>query len=273
MILEQTKSVWKMYREQTGNRVVLFFERLHQIGAFAIITGVVTFRKFNVARRVVHPLIFHQILRSGVHLFGMVAFIGIALGLVIIGQTVTLLSQVGATEYVGVVMVTVVMRELGPLLTAVLVLARAGTANMVELGMSRALGEVEVLESLGIDPIHYLVMPRVIGLALAVFCLATYLVGMTFISGWLFAFLHNVPVTLSDYSGQLGAALHWEDFLLFAMKTSAFGVIIAVVSCYHGLAKPLKVEDVSSVTSRAVVESVVGCVLVDAVFIVAYLVL
>ena len=103
-------------------------------------------------------------------------FLGIALGLLVIAQTTALLSQLGAQAYVGTIMVTVVVRELGPLLTAILVLARAGTANVVELGTLRALGEVRALESLGIDPIHYLVMPRMLGLAVAVFCLTVYLI-------------------------------------------------------------------------------------------------
>ena len=67
-------------------------------------------------------------------------------------------------------MVAVVVRELGPLLTAMLVLAWSGTRNVIELGTARALGEVEALEALRIDPIHYLVVPRVIGMALARVC-------------------------------------------------------------------------------------------------------
>jgi phospholipid/cholesterol/gamma-HCH transport system permease protein len=271
MVATATKTVWKLYRETTGNRIVRTIDLLRELGAFAIITLGVTLTKFNTAKRVVHPLIYTQVWRAGVALLPMVGFIAAALGLVIVGQTVSLLTRIGAQEYIGTVMVTVVMRELGPLLTAVLVLARAGTTNAVELGTARALGEVEALESMGIDPVHYLVMPRVIGLATSVFCLATYLVVIAFGCGWLFAFLQDVPLTMATYFGQLGQALRWQDFVLFAMKTAGFGAIIAVVNCYHGLARPLKVEELSSVTGRAVVESVVGCVLLDAVFIVAYL--
>jgi len=271
MVAAATKTTWKLYRETTGNWIVRGVDLLREVGAFAIITIGVTITKFNVARRVVHPLIYEQIWRAGVRLFAMVAFIAMALGLVIVGQTVSLMTRLGAQEYIGTVMVTVVMRELGPLLTALLVLARAGTANVVELGTARAMGEVEALEALGIDTVHYLVMPRVIGLAVSVFCLATYLMVITFVCGWLFAFAQDVPLTLGDYFSQLGKAMRWQDFLLFAVKTGLFGCIIAVVSCYHGLARPLKVEDVSGVTTRAVVEAVIGCVLFDAVFILAYL--
>lgn len=271
MVVATTKSVWRLYRETTSNRLVRAIDLFRELGAFAVITLGVTFTKFNTARRVVHPLIYLQIWRAGVRLLPMLSFIAAALGLVIVGQTVALLTRIGAQEFIGTVMVTVVMRELGPLLTAVLVLARAGTANVVELGTARALGEVEALESLGIDPIHYLVMPRVIGLAVAVFCLTTYLVAIALGCGWLFAFVQDVPVTMAGYFGQISRALRWEDFVLFALKTMAFGAIVAVVNCYHGLARPLRMEELSGVTARAVVESVTACMLLDAVFIVAYL--
>jgi phospholipid/cholesterol/gamma-HCH transport system permease protein len=244
---------------------------LRELIAFAVITLGVTVTKFNRSKRVVHPLISENIWRAGVRLLPMVSFIALALGLLIIGQTVALLTRVGAQNYIGTVMVTVVVRELGPLLTAILVLARSGTTNAVELGTARALGEVEALESLGIDPIHYLVMPRVIGLAVAVFCLTTYLIIIATFSGYLFAFLQDVPLTPAAYFQQIGDALRWQDFVLLALKTVLFGAIIAVVNCYQGLAHSLKIEDVSEVTARAVVQSVIGCVLVDALFLVGYL--
>ena len=201
----------------------------------------------------------------------MAAFLALALGLVIIGQTVSLLSRVGATDYAGTIMVTVVVRELGPLVTALLVLARAGTANVIELGTARALGEVEALEALAIDPVHYLVVPRIVGLALAIFSLSIYLILMALLSGYLFAFLQDVPLMPGEYFGQLAAALTWQDFVLLTLKSCGFGIIIAVVTCYRGLARPLRLEEVAGATTRAVIESVVACVLLDAVFIVVYL--
>jgi phospholipid/cholesterol/gamma-HCH transport system permease protein len=257
--------------EHVGMRIINTLDVLRELGAFAVITLGVTLTKFNASKRVVQPLIFTQIWNAGVRLLPMISFIGAALGVVIVGQTVSLLSRVGAQQYIGTVMVTVIVRELGPLTTALIVLARAGTANVVELGTMRAMGEIEALESLGIDPIHYLVMPRVIGLATAVFSLTTYLVLIAIAGGYLFAFLQNVPLTLPNYLEQLNNALRWEDFALFAVKTTLFGIIIAVVNCYHGLARPLNVEEISQVTARAVVESVTACVLLDAFFLLAYL--
>ena len=169
------------------------------------------------------------------------------------------------------VMVLVVVRELGPLLTAFLILARIGTANVIELGTARALGEVEALESLGIDPVHYLVVPRVIGMAVGTFALTVYLILGALVSGYLWAFLQDVPLRPSDYFRQLAGSLSGLDFALLAVKTLSFGFVVSIVTCYHGLAQPLRLEEVSGATVRAVAQSVIGCVLLDAVYIIIYL--
>lgn len=256
--------------DRTGDRFLAGILGLREMAAFALITLGVLVTRFGASRRVVHPLIFAQVRQAGLRLLPMMVFLGLALGLLIIGQTVALLSRVGAQAYIGTVMVSVLVRELGPLLTAVVVLARAGTANVVELGTMRAAREVGALESLGIDPIHYLVMPRMLGLAVSVFCLATYLVLVAIVSGWLFAFVEEVPLRPAAYFGQIGDALRWQDFALFGLKTFFFGVVIAVVSCHQGLARPLRFEEISSATERTVVTGLVACVLLDVVFLVGY---
>ena len=90
--------------------------------------------------------------------------------------------------------------RVGPLLTALIVLSWAGTANVVELGTARALGEIEALEVMGIDPIHYLVVPRMIGMGLAVFALTIYLILGALVSGYVWAFLQDVPLTPGEYA-------------------------------------------------------------------------
>src|SRR2546430_5771599 len=168
-------------------------------------------------------------------------------------------------------MVIVVVRELGPLLAGLLVLARIGTSNVIELGTARALGEVEALEALGIDPIHYLVVPRVIGMAIGISALTVYLILGALLSGYLRAFVQDVPLRPGDYFRQLAGSLSGLDFALLGLKTCAFGFIIAIVTCYHGLAQPLRLEEVSYATVRAAAQSIIACVLIDAVFIIIYL--
>ncbi len=262
----------KSYTDRLGRKLFLFLLTIQGLAAFALITLGVILKKSGVAHSVMQPRVRHEINRAGVSLMPMFIFVALALGFLVIGQTVSALAKVGATNYLGSTMVVVIVRELGPLLTAVLVLARVGTANVIELGTARALGEVEALEALGIDPVHYLIVPRVIGMALGVFALTIYLILGALGSGYLWAFLQDVPLRPGDYFKQIAEALDWLDFVLLALKTVAFGFFIALVTCYHGLAQPLRLEDVSRVAVRAVTQGVVVCVLIDAVFIVLYLV-
>jgi ABC-type transporter Mla maintaining outer membrane lipid asymmetry permease subunit MlaE len=104
-----------------------------------------------------------------------------------------------------------------------------------------------------------------------VFALTVYLIIGALVSGYLFTFLQNVPMTPGEYVRQIAEALGWLDFVLLALKTIAFGFFIAIVTCYHGLAQPLRLEDVSRVAVRAVSQGVIVCVLIDASFILLYL--
>ncbi len=262
----------KSYADFLGRKLFLFLLTLQGLAAFALITLGVVLRKSRTARNVIRPRIRQEIARAGVALLPMFLFVALALGFLVIGQTVSALARVGATAYLGSTMVIVVVRELGPLLAAMLVLARVGTAHVIELGTARALGEVEALEALGIDPVHYLIVPRVIGMSVGVFALTVYLIIVALASGYLFAFLQDVPLTPGDYFKQIAEALNWLDFVLLALKTMAFGFFIAIVTCYHGLAQPLRLGDVSRVAVRAVTQGVIVCVLIDALFILLYLV-
>jgi len=259
--------------ESLGLRVLLFLDTTRRLGAFTLITLGVVVTKAGTARQVIGPLIRAQVIGAGVRLLPIVGFIGIALGLVIIGQTLRLLSQVGQTQLIGSLFVTVLFRELAPLTAALVVLARVGTPTVVELGTSRALGDVEALEALGIDPIHYLVVPRVLGITLAVFSLSVYLLLFAVGSGWLFSFVANLAITGEDYVGQIASALRWQDFPLLALKTLSFGAVGALVACYQGLSRPLRLEEVPDAATRTVAHSVIAFLFLDAAFLVVNLLL
>ncbi len=256
----------KTYTDFLGRKLFAFLLTAQGIGAFGLITLGVIVRKFNAASNVIHPMVRREISRAGTRLLPMFFFVAIVLGFLVIGQTMAVAARLGAINYIGTIMVTVVVRELGPLLVAVLTLARVGAANVIELGTSRALGEVEALEASGIDPVHYLVAPRVLGMTLGVFSLTVYLILAALASGYLFIFLQSVPLTPTAYCSEIAGSLTWLDFVLLALKTCAFGFFIGIVTCYHGLAQPLRLEDVSRVAVRAVSQGIIVCVLIDALF-------
>jgi len=110
-------------------------------------------------------------------------------------------------------------------------------------------------------------------LAVSIFSLTVYLIIISLVAGYLFAFIQDVPLKPGEYFDQLTSSLRWEDFLLLGLKTLTFGALIAVITCYQGLAHPVRLEDVSNVTTNAVVESVMACIVVDVLFIILYLVI
>ncbi|MCG3148837.1 MAG: putative phospholipid ABC transporter permease protein MlaE [Verrucomicrobiae bacterium] len=201
-----------------------------------------------------------EVARAGLRQLPLTGLVGLALGVLVVGQAVALLRQVSAHQYIGTVMVTVVLRELGPLLVAFLVAARSGPALVVELGTH------ETQEHW----LRELVGPRVRALAVTVPCLTIYLIAIALGSGYLVAFLQGVPLRWQVYTGQLANAVHWLDFGLIGLKAILFGVVIGVVSCYHGWVQTLRIEELPGATTRAVVESMALCVLLDVVFLVGY---
>src|SRR5258705_5426563 len=159
------------------------------------------------------PPIAEFIWRYGVQQLPIVALLGAVLGLLVVGQAVSLLRQVGAQHFMGTVMVTVVMRELGPLLTAFVLAARVGTATVVELSLG---GERKMRE---------LVAPRLKAFMVATICLTVYLIFIALATGYVVAFLQGVPLRLAAYCEELADAMHWMDFVLVGVKATLFGAV------------------------------------------------
>ncbi len=267
-------SAWpRSYTRLAGGWLLGAWDTARRLTAFALITMAVFVRRYRSTSVMMRPLISHHIAAAGIRLLPITSIIALAMGWAIIGQTVALLSRVGVQHLVGTVMVMGVIRELGPLATALLVLMRVGVPTVVELGTSRALGEVEAVEALGMDPVLLMVVPRVLGMMVAVFALTAYLVVGALVAGYVFAFLQDVPLKPGDYFRQVALALTWQDFLLLGLKSAGFGMAIALASCFQGLSRPLQLREVAGVTGTAVVASLLACVLLDAVFILLYLLL
>lgn len=198
--------------------------------------------------------------RYGVRQLPIVALLGAVLGLLVVGQAVSLLRQVGAQHFVGTVMVTVVMRELGPLLTAFILAARAGASTVVDLSLA---GERKMRD---------LVAPRLKAYMIATLCLTVYLIFIALATGYIVAFLQGVPLRLAAYCEELADAMHWMDFILVAVKAVLFGAVVAIVSCYHGFEQRRHIEELPQATTRATFESLGWCLALDALFLAGYLV-
>ena len=113
-------------------------------------------------------VLINQIRFTALQAAGLVTFLAAILSFLVISQTIRQLGRVGATDLIGTVIVVAVIRELGPLLTALIVVSRSGTAIAAEMATNRVMGEVTALEAMGIDPYIYLVLPRMLGAVVSV---------------------------------------------------------------------------------------------------------
>jgi phospholipid/cholesterol/gamma-HCH transport system permease protein len=120
----------------------------------------------------------------------------------------------------------------------------------------RANREIEALESLGINPLSFIVFPRMVGGVISVLCLAFYFILIAIVGGFVITqFIHNIP--FSFYSESVLRAFAKEDVLIFLLKNSFSGMIIFVVSCYQGLSVKKSPHEVPQVTTQAVVKSII----------------
>ena len=206
--------------------------------------------------RQIISVIASQVYFTGFQALPLVSILSLCTGSVLILQGMGNLTLLGGGEMIGNFLIVVLSREAAPLLTALVVIARSGTAVASEVGNMRANREIEALESMGIHPLSYIVFPRVVGGVISVLCLSFYFNVVALIGGFfLTKFLHGMP--FSFYSESLLRAFTHEDFYEFLLKNSFSGMIIFVVCCYQGLSVKKSPHEVPQVTTQAVVKCVI----------------
>lgn len=206
--------------------------------------------------RTILSVISAQIYFTGFQAMPLISVLALASGGVVILQSASQLNFLGGSEMIGKLLVAIIIRELGPLMTALVVIARSGTAVASEVGNMRANREIEALEAMGINPLSYIVFPRLIGGVISVICLSFYYTLIALIGGFLLTkLLQDMP--MSFYLDSLANALAFEDLWLFLLKTTFGGTIIFVVCCYQGLKVQRSPTEVPIATTQAVVNSII----------------
>jgi len=201
----------------------------------------------------VRTVFFRQIYFAGIETLGKMVIIGLLIGIVIISQ-ITSLVGVGRGELIGKILVWVVVRELGPLFAAIVVIARSVTAISAELGSMNVQGEIASIEMMGIDPERYLIMPRIIALTLSMVMLTFYFELSAILGGiavtsvfWGVPFeQHTTGILTSLTIMELSASL---------VKSLLFGVVIAAVSCSQGFKVSGSITRIPQATTKATIQS------------------
>lgn len=210
-------------------------------------------RQLRQRRLPVEQVLLKQVYFTGFESLKVIVPISMAIGTVIIAQIMTLVGA-GNESISAKVLIWIVVRELGPLLTALIVIARSGAAIATELGAMKINGEIESLEILGISTIDYLVMPRIVGVGLSVFVLTVYFEIGAIFGGFLVASLGwNMPY--DQFSQGIYAALSFRQLLLSAVKGIVFGLVLSAACCQQGLAVGRSATMVPQAATKGVMHS------------------
>ncbi len=206
--------------------------------------------------RTIFGVIAAQIYFTGWQALPLISVLALAAGGITILQGSANLSLLGGSEMLGKLLVILLVRELGPLITALVVIARSGTAVASEVGNMRANREIEALESMGINPLSYIVFPRLVGGMVSVVCLAFYFNLMAIVGGFIIAKLIQ-DMNFWFFFDSLMNAMSIEDIYIFFLKNLFSGVIIFIVSCYQGLSVKRSPTEVPVATTQAVMNAII----------------
>jgi phospholipid/cholesterol/gamma-HCH transport system permease protein len=246
-------------------------------GVVGALSGALSFLSFfgmiltAVGRAIVNPkrlrlaATIHQIETIGIHALPLVGLISFLIGVVIAYQAASVLGDMGA-EFLTVDMVTfVVLRELGILLAAIMIVGRSGSAFTAQIGAMVMHEEVDAMRSLALDPIEILVVPRFIALVILMPILTFYADMMALIGAILvvWADLGIEPAVFIERAHEIITG--WDVGVGF-IKSPVFGMIIALVGCYEGLRVTGSAESVGRQTTKSVVEAIFMILVLDAFF-------
>ncbi len=209
--------------------------------------------------------IIRHVQEAGINALPIVAMMAFLIAIVLAYQGATQLQKFGAEIFTINLTAISVLREMGVLLTAILVAGRSGSSFAAEIGVMKLNDEVDALKTLGIDPFEVLVLPRIIALVIALPLMA-FLANMFGLAGGALMSITVLDIPLNRYFDQILGAVSMNDFLVGMIKAPIFAFIIASVGTFRGMQVTGSAESVGRLTTIAVVQSIFLVILADAFF-------
>lgn len=213
------------------------------------------------------PAFVNQIEQTGVTALPIIGLLSFLLGVVLAYQGAAQLQRFGAQIFTVNLVGIAVLREIGGLMTAIIVAGRSGSAFTAQIGTMKLNQEIDAMQTIGLNPVEILVLPRVLGLLVTMPLLTFYANIMGIIGGAVMCYF-NLGITVPAFMRQLHDALAFSpwSFWLGLMKAPVFAAIVALVGCFEGLRVEGNAGSVGRLTTRSVVESVFLIIVVDAGF-------
>ena len=247
-----------------GRDTLQLLADMRQLVAFV---GEVTVQLWNAIRRP-RELRFKDVViiaeRAGIGAVPIIALVGFLLGLILAFQSAIPMQRFGAQIFVADLLGISLLRELGPLMAAILLTARSGSAFAAEIGTMKVNEEVDALTTMGLEPVRFLVVPRIIAAVTVVPVLAM-LMNLAGLIGGAVVFL-SLDFPLVTYVNRVVAAVSLADFLGGMFKALIFGIIVAAVGCLRGLQTKTGAGAVGESTTSSVVSGIVLIAVIDGIF-------
>ena len=208
---------------------------------------------------------------TGVEIFPILFVVATLFGTIVIIEVISMMGKMGFSDVVGSLIVVVIIRELGPILTAFLIAGRSGSSLTTYIGSMVINSEVDALATMGVDPIRFLVMPGLIGGCIALFIMNIFFSVSAICAGFLVTKgaillsgnMLNIQLTWSYLSHEILDAISMTDFVFIIVKPLVFGAIITTNACYQALNINRDVRQVPKAVSRSVIKSFLYVVLAD----------
>jgi phospholipid/cholesterol/gamma-HCH transport system permease protein len=251
--------------ERLGRVTTTLLNRLIDILAF---TGLVTVAVGKTGRqprrlRMIATLVQMEVV--GLDAMPIVGLLSFLIGVVMAYQGADQLKRFGAEIYTVNLLGVSILRELGVLLSAIIIAGRSGSAFTAQIGTMQVNEEIDAMRTLGLDPVEVLVLPRLFGLGLTLPLIVVYADFMGLLGGALMCWL-VLDINFPNFVSQLQGAISLSTFWVGVAKAPFFAAIIALVGCYEGLNVTRSAESVGKLTTQSVVESIFFVIVVDAAF-------
>jgi phospholipid/cholesterol/gamma-HCH transport system permease protein len=207
----------------------------------------------------------HEAMAVGVAAIPIVSLISFFVGVILALQGAYELQRLGAMQLVAGLVSVAITRELGPLITAIVVIGRSGSAFAAEIGTMRVTEELDALQTMALDPVAFLVVPKFLAMAVMLPCLALWADLMGVLGGSLFGVVGG-GFTFGSYMLATRDVLFLRDITSGVVKSLVFGMVITAVGCHEGFATGSGAEEVGRSTTSAVVISILLIIVIDLIF-------
>jgi len=243
-----------------GRHVISFF---YFVGGLANLTVKTIYLSFMPPYK--KERIFEQAKKSGIDSFPLVSLIALFIGFIFALQTAYFMQRIGSELYIASMVALSIVRELGPVITALVVAGRVGAAITAEIGSMQVTEQIDALETFATNPVKYLVVPRFIALSLMLPILTLYADAIGILGSYIICVL-RLGISSTMYLRVTFEALWYKDIFTGLVKTVFFGMIIAIISCYEGFNVKGGAEGVGRATTRSVVFSFIMIIIADCIF-------